>query len=222
MIPGGLSVRRFVCLLVASALTAAGCGESREGTSSTREAEPVVRTFGLSDFQRFPEDAAWTETSDGFRTSGEPKGYVYSAEEIGPGVLTYEYRYPPGEDGSHVEDPNTGLLLFIQPPHKTWPACVEVQGKQSEAGQVKANGGMEPPDVLHDEAALAEAPKPPGEWNRVEVSISDDGLSATLNGVRTASAVCPAGTTGAFGLQAERNPVEFRNVRFMPRAAEGE
>lgn len=206
-----------VCLGVAMGVAVAGCSRQGGGAGADAASEPAPRSFSLADFESFPAEGDWSPTAGGFATSGEPKGYVYSREPIGPGVLRYEYRFPPGEDGGHVGDPNTGLLLFIREPHKTWPECVEVQGKQSEAGRVKANGGMAEPDVLHDEAALAEAPRPPGEWNRVEVTVTKEGLSASLNGRRTASAICPTEKGGPFGLQAERNPVEFRNVTFTPR-----
>ena len=190
-----------------------GCSPAADPELTAAD-EPEPIDFRLSDFQAFPPDADWFTREGGFGSGGLPKGYVYSRQPIGRGRLELEYRVDATGEPEAV--PNTGVLLFIEPPHKTWPVCLEVQGKQSEAGRVKANGGADDPQTLHDDEALAASPNPPGEWNELSIQIGPETLAVTLNGRLTASSLIESWKDGPFGLQAEGNPVSFRNVRFTP------
>lgn len=170
----------------------------------------------LADFDVFPVgDESWSE-ADTIACTGQDKGYIYSRESFGNGELMFEYRYPAGLSDDVI--PNTGVLLLIEPPHKKWPRCVEAQGKQSEAGQLKGNGGVDGLEPVFDEAALSTAIRPPGEWNVVEVTICDDQIVAKWNGQETARCGRGGLSDGPFGFQSEGNPVEFRNIQFVSKA----
>ena len=206
-------ILRVLSITTAVLLVSSGCGRGEDPElSQAPPPEPV--TFSLADFEVFPDDGDWSATDGGgFRSGGLPKGYVYSRRPIGDGTLRLSYRFEATDDAD-APPPNTGLLLFIEEPHKKWPVCVEVQGKQPEAGRVKANGGRPDPQTLHDEEALATAVNPPGEWNDLEVQLRDESLAVRLNGRLTASAIVADWADGPFGLQAEGNVVEFRDVTF--------
>lgn len=185
-----------------------------EGAANAATADGVFE-LTLADFEIFPNgDTTWSGDA-AFETTGENKGYIYTGRSFGEGTISFEYRFP-ADLGDGVI-PNTGLLLLIEPPHKKWPRCIEAQGKQSEAGQLKGNGGVDGLNVTVNEETLATAINPPGEWNAVEVVVSADTVSAVWNGQITAECDRAGLPEGAFGLQSEGNPVAFRNVRFTPR-----
>lgn len=217
---------KSVCssLAVTLALLAQGCGETTTDPSESRQDQAGVAkaesTLHLADFQVFPqEDNSWKDGQTIF-CEGKTKGYIYTNESFGNGVISFEYRYPQSTEGADSDAdapiPNTGLLLLIEPPHKKWPRCIEAQGKQSEAGQLKGNGGVSDLSPEFDEAALVEAIKPPGTWNSVSVTVSASEIVAQWNGQQTARCQRNGLSAGPFGLQSEGNPVEFRNIRFVP------
>lgn len=172
------------------------------------------RPLRLRDFEQFSaKPNTWREESDMIATTGTPKGYIYSKRSYQNFTWRAEFRFPPQEDASKADQSNTGFMLCIQEPHKTWPRSLEVQGKWIEMGQIKSNGGV--PDVKRndDQAAREAARKPVGEWNAIEITVKDGAVSSVLNG----KAICTAESSelkdGRIGLQAELFPVEFRNVK---------
>lgn len=215
----------FVCLVV----LLAGCTASSEpaadkpGSTVADDQTEVAESesvptgpmhFSLDDFSIFPEDDdSWTD-GEVISCAGQSKGYIYTNRSFTEGTISFEYRFP--ADLADEVIPNTGLLLLIEPPHKKWPRCIEAQGKQSEAGQLKGNGGVDGLNPQFNDTALASAIRPPGEWNQVNVVISADSVVASWNGEQTASCGLGGLTNGPFGLQSEGNPVEFRNIVFTP------
>lgn len=211
-------------LAVTLVLLVQGCGETTTAPSESAEDQGSVAkaegTLRLADFQIFPqEDDSWKDGEIIF-CEGKTKGYIYTNESYGNGVISFEYRYPQSTEGAAGDAdapiPNTGLLLLVEPPHKKWPRCIEAQGKQSEAGQLKGNGGVSDLSPEFDEVALAEAINPPGAWNSVSVMVSESEIVAEWNGRQTARCQRNGLSAGPFGLQSEGNPVEFRNIRFVP------
>lgn len=207
----------------------AGCAnESQTGSTSDepngeQSAESTAAATGdsamtLADFSIFPEDDDSWADGHTITCAGKTKGYIYTNQSYGAGTLNFEYRYP--ADLAEDVIPNTGVLLLIEPPHKKWPRCIEAQGKQSEAGQLKGNGGVTDLAPEFNDEALANAINAPGEWNAVEVVISDDKIVATWNGQQTATCGLGGLSSGPIGFQSEGNPVEFRNIRFVPSGTE--
>src|SRR3954452_529114 len=77
-------------------------------------------------------DAAKTFTvQDGIIVvTGKPNGYFYTDKGFKNYVLRFDWRYkrPEGLTDDNKFGGNSGCLVHIQPPHKIWPKCVEVQG----------------------------------------------------------------------------------------------
>lgn len=155
----------------------------------------------------------WTAEGDEIRTSGQPKGYLYTKRSYRNFTLQCEFRFE-SSDADAQPPANTGFLVYITPPHKQWPMSLEVQGRQDEMGQIKANGGAaEPERIVWDEAARDKARRPVGEWNRIEIVSRDGALTAVLNGVTVCRAASTELTEGPIGLQSEGFVVHFRNLQ---------
>ena len=148
-------------LLLAAVLVWSGCGESKprsdaapaavpqSGASETEAGlltlEPGFQWIAFAECKTFPEEAAvsWSAPDERtFATTGKPKSYLYTDKEFGNFTLRYDYRFPsPPTDPAKAPLANTGVLLFIQPPHAIWPKALEVQGKFVEMGAIRPNGG---------------------------------------------------------------------------------
>jgi len=172
------------------------------------------RPLRLRDFEQFAaQPNTWREEPDMIATTGTPKGYIYSRRSYQNFTWRAEFRFIPSEDTSKADQSNTGFMLCIQEPHKTWPRSLEVQGKWVEMANIKSNGGVPALKINDVQAAREQARKPVGEWNAVEITIKDGAVSAILNGKVICTADAGELKAGRIGLQAELYPVEFRNVK---------
>jgi hypothetical protein len=192
--------------------TAAAATAGAAAPKATGEFVPLT----LADFDRFPADADGWSAADGLlRTTGQPKGYIYSKQSYRNFTWRGEYRFlPAAEEADQVQlaQSNTGFMLCIEPPHKTWPRSLEVQGKHVEMAQIKSNGGVAALTITDDPTARESARKPVGEWNQLEIVVRDGAVTATLNGREVCRSAPGELTSGAIGLQAESFPVEFRGL----------
>ena len=83
-------------------------------------------------------------------------------------------------------------------------------------GHIKANGRGDVIDadlVKDDQSAREEARKKVGEWNHLKVVSSEGKLVSYLNGTKICENEPGELKEGSIGLQSERNPIEFRNIR---------
>lgn len=178
--------------------------------------EDGFRVLTLADFAPFPADADnWREEGSELICTGTPKGYIYSTQPFGNFTLRGEYRFERQTPNSEPDSPspNTGFMLAIQEPHKVWPASLEVQGKHSEMGMIKSNGGV-PDLVVEDHPDAREVARlPVGDWNSVEIVMQDGAVTALLNGMQVAVSEPGEVRDGFIGLQSEGFEVRFRNLR---------
>jgi hypothetical protein len=145
--------------------------------------------------------------------TGHPNGYFYTEKPYKNYVLRYDWQYtrPAGLTDDSKFTGNSGCLVHIQPPHKVWPKCVEVQGMNRDHGkliflQCKGKGTF-------DKAAKDTAVKPVGEWNTTEIICKDDGsISAKINGTEVSSGKSDL-TEGLIGFQSEGAEIHFRNIK---------
>jgi hypothetical protein len=145
--------------------------------------------------------------------TGRPAGYFYTAKPYQNYILRYDWRYkrPKGlEDDSKFRG-NSGCLVHIQPPHKVWPKCVEVQGENLHHGMLLFVAGAKGKGKFNM-AAKNKATKPVGEWNTTEITCKADGtITAKINGTEVSSGQGDL-TEGVIGFQSEGAEIHFRNI----------
>lgn len=186
--------------------------------------EEGFRPLTLSDFESFvgkplkEPTTTWVASHDAIVCFGKPRGYLYSRETFGDFTLRLELRFAPPADraGAETFNPNTGVMLFIQEPHKLWPKSLEVQGRWADLASIKANGGAAAIQVHDDDAARQSARKPIGEWNALEIVAKAGAVTAFLNGTKICESQPSDVTSGSIGLQSEDFEVHFRRLRIRP------
>lgn len=136
--------------------------------------------------------------------SGSPNGYFATAKSYKNYVLRFDWQYP-------KKSGNSGLLVHIQGPHKTWPKSVEVQGMHTDHGRIFAIGGAKGKFEVNKEAQK-KAIKGVGMWNTTEVICKDGEITSKVNGIEVSKGKGEL-TEGPFGLQSEGVELWFKNIR---------
>lgn len=184
-------------------------------------AEEGFRKLTLADFEPFfakspkSTESTWLEKDDAIVCFGKPKGYLYSKDKFTDFTLRLEMRFAPAADESAAKNfnPNSGVMLHINEPHKQWPKSLEVQGKFAELASIKENGGATKVTITDDAAARESARKPVGEWNTIEVVSKAGTVTSFLNGTKICESQPSDVASGSIGLQAEEFEVHFRRLR---------
>ena len=167
--------------------------------------------FGFSGFSGFKENIFGKkdakspfEVKDGvINVSGSPNGYFYTDKSYKNYVLRYDWKF--------IKNGNSGLLVHITGDHKVWPKCVEVQGQQSDHGNIFAIGGAKG-KFKKDAEAQKKAIKT-GEWNTTEVTVKDGDMTAKINGLVVCTGKAEGVTEGPFGFQSEGTELHFKNIK---------
>ncbi|MDF1838353.1 MAG: DUF1080 domain-containing protein [Planctomycetota bacterium] len=117
---------------------------------------------------------------------------------------------------------NSGVLLRIQSPHKTWPRSIEAQLQSRSAGDIwnidkfPMVVDSERTSGRHTVKLLPSNEKPLGEWNHYRILLDGSRLSLWVNGQLQNTARWCAEMPGPIGLQSEGVPIEFRNIQLRP------
>jgi hypothetical protein len=145
---------------------------------------------------------------------GQPHGYIRTKKEYSNYIFKFEWRYNP-EDAP--PNPNSGVLLNIAEPHKTWPKCVEVQLMNPEAGSIfPLEGGV----VNNAIKKLQGKARPMGEWNSYEITVKDGHLTLVFNGEKVNEGTDLEPRRGFIALQSEGWEIHFRNISIQDLGAE--
>ena len=196
--------------------------DSSIATSATvAPLEPGFTNLAFTEMAAFPADettaATWTVEGEEFLCSGKPKCYLHTKSSYGDGTLRFDYRFEPDPkitDLAKLAAHNTGVLLFIQEPHAIWPKSIEVQGKHSEMGQLRPNGGAVAVEFQDSPEVREAARKPVGEWNSIEIVTKAGAITASINGQVVAIGQPGELKSGLVGLQAEGHRLRYRRLRF--------
>ena len=152
--------------------------------------------------------------------TGKPKGYVATKGSFHDYDLEFEWAFdlPKGFKPGDRFHGNSGLMLHIQGTPKVWPRAIEVQvWHKSEFGDFFTLDGARFDPKKDDHEALARILKPPGEWNRHEISCRDGAIALKINGVEVAKGVGADPDRGKVGWMSEGDAIRFRNLRIRPR-----
>ncbi len=183
--------------------------------------EAGYQAIPFADMAVFPADdttkATWSPDGDEFLCTGKPKCYLHTKTPFGDGTLRFDSRFEPDPkitDPAKLAAHNTGVLLFIEEPHALWPKSIEVQGKHSEMGQLRPNGGAVAVEFQDFPEVREAARKPVGEWNSIEIVTKAGAITASINGQVVAIGQPGELQTGMIGLQAEGHRLRYRRLRF--------
>jgi Domain of Unknown Function (DUF1080) len=176
---------------------------------------PFVSLFNGTDLAGFRVVIDGAETTPGTTftvrdsvlvISGTPTGYIATRQSFHNFVLRYDWKFADAAGG------NSGLLVHIQQTtHQgPWPACIEVQGMQSEHGHILPIGGATG-TFSTDRAAITRTVRP-GEWNTTEVVSTDGALTSRVNGVEVSKGSSKL-TEGPLGWQSEGAEIHLRNIQ---------
>jgi hypothetical protein len=136
--------------------------------------------------------------------SGHPNGYFYTDKSYKNFILRFDWRYP-------KEAGNSGCLVYIQPPQKVWPTCIEVQGLYRDHGLIMTVGAAKG-KFKFDREAQKKALRPHQEWQTTEVVSQDGMLTSKVNGAQVDSGKSNL-TEGQIGFQSEGVEIQFKNIR---------
>jgi hypothetical protein len=158
---------------------------------------------------------------------GEPLGYLFTKKEYTNYRLIVEWRWAPG-----TQPGNSGVLLRIVGDAVSFlPKGVEAQLHSGNAGDIWAFYGASvkgDPDrmrVIKGHEALGDFAgvqkikgneKPPGKWNKYEITLVGDKLTLVVNGEKVNEATGLDVVPGKIGLQSEGGQIHFRTVKLIP------
>jgi hypothetical protein len=149
-------------------------------------------------------------------------GFIYKGPEVTDFRLVVEYRWPPGS-----EPGNSGIFSRISQPTKAISPAVECQLKHGSAGDILGLQGrtvaagqpryfsVSKHPLAGDIAGVAktaDAERPPGQWNRVEILAQGPHYSVSINGKLINSAEGVEVVAGPIGLQSEGGVIQFRRA----------
>ena len=172
------------------------------------------------------KEDVWSVKDGVLVCKGNPLGYLFTNESYQDFRLTFEWRWAPG-----TAPGNSGVLLRIAGKPATFmPKCVEAQLKHENAGDVwgffgaSVDGSADRIQEVKDHKDLGNfkgvkkikgAEKPPGEWNRYEITVSGGNLELKVNGELVNQANGLEVLSGPIGLQSEGAEIHFRNIKIM-------
>ncbi|MFZ5496091.1 MAG: 3-keto-disaccharide hydrolase [Verrucomicrobiota bacterium] len=239
-----LSSARFLAF---AALVSASLWASPEAVKPAQPT-PLFNGRDLTGWVQFAKDGpppagCWTVNDGVIRCSGSPAGYIRTEGRYRDYRLTVEWRWTgpaPLDKEGRPRSRNSGVILHVQPPDAIWPAGLEAQLMEKNAGDFWVIGGVETAEHLElvaqavraagsDEQALRQArgnrrtpkaqntsEKSVGQWNTYDILCSGDTVTLWVNGVEQNRATGVTVREGHICLQSEGAGIEFRNVTLHP------
>jgi len=173
-----------------------------------------------------PFEAVWTVENGILICKGTPLGVLHTKRAFTDFHVVIEYRWAPSSPPG-----NSGVLTRINGPAQALPRCAEVQLKHGNAGDVLGLQGMtvaggqprffeiKAHEIAGDIAGvrkLADAERPPGEWNLLEILAEGGTYTVRMNGQQINKVTGVEIVPGPLGLQSEGGEIHFRRVTLTP------
>jgi hypothetical protein len=201
-------------------LPALSCGAEEKEVIEPKDKITLFDGKTLDGWKIFGDQAGWTAKDGVLATTGKPTGYIRTEKHYRNYRLSVEWRWS-------GEPTNSGVLLHMQAPDKTLPKAVEAQLKHQNAGDlvllsqstIVVNGQqVGPGDYPMSPKRGDSAEKPPGQWNRYEITCDGGKVTLVVNGRLMNEGTAANPSSGAICLQSEGSPIEFRNIVLEPLA----
>lgn len=210
-------------VLMLPVLFAAACQDEPPRVEESDFA-PLVKGTDASQFQLVeigPETITISDEGE-VALSGSPNGYFATKDSYENYALRFDWKYdrPPDLASDAAFDGNSGVLLHMREPHKAWPACVEAQLMNKDAGHLFGIAGGKFNSKRSDaqrREAQQKAIKPVGEWNSQEIVCRNGTIRVSINGVLIDEGDGAEPAKGPIGWQSEGRPIRFRNLRIHKR-----
>ena len=176
----------------------------------------------------------WSVSNGILKSTGYPAGYLQTKRWYRDYQLDLQWRWP-GETGG-----NSGVLVHTTTPliFYGWPKSMEVQLQSGSAGdfwvicdgvdvRVENEAERRPKPKAgdqHSHRRIKRLPgmfeNPVGQWNAMRIVCQGDEIQVFVNDNLVNHGTQMTITEGAIALQSEGTPIEFKDVRISPLAAE--
>lgn len=161
------------------------------------------------------------------RMFGEKAGYLMSEQSFSAFELTVEYRWNADSTYARKSNKMNSGVMYLVPTdfHDTlWPKGYQFQVKQNATGDfillqgttLISNGERTIPGRSVKVKKLQDNEKLPGEWNTIQISVSNDSIQHFLNGKLVNKGTSPNVKNGRILLQYEGFPIDFKRVEIVP------
>ena len=134
--------------------------------------------------------------------SGQPKGFLFTAETYSDFELTLDWKFPTDANG------NSGVLVYLQDEPRIWPTSMQIQFHQPKAGSVFPSGDAKSANTSESDLA-----GPFNSWNSCRIVSRSGQLSVEINGKKAGEITGAVPATGSVALQSEGAEVHFRKIR---------
>ena len=134
--------------------------------------------------------------------TGQPYGYIRTAEAYHNFEFGLEWKYPTAENG------NSGVLVHTNGGDKIWPTAIQIQLHTPSAGSILPTGGASPKTPVR----ARDLSRGVNEWNSCVISCRDGRLSVTINGTPSGEIEGCLPYKGMIALQSEGSEIHFRNI----------
>ena len=209
----------FSLLAMLVLLVGVGAHQDAPQQADEKDFTPLVRGTDPEQFELvgFGSDTITISDDGEVSLSGKPNGYFATKEAYENYTLRFEWKYdrPSDLNDDATFDGNSGVLLHIREPHKAWPACIEAQLMNSDAGHLFgiAGGKFNSKRSDSERREGQKAIKPVGEWNQMEIVSRDGTIRCSINGALIDEGDGAQPAEGPIGWQSEGRPIRFRNLR---------
>ncbi|HEU5396878.1 MAG TPA: DUF1080 domain-containing protein [Verrucomicrobiae bacterium] len=208
----------LLALLFSTRLVAASGAESPKEIELFNGTNFDGFTFCMKDY--VDPARTWSVTDGVIHCTGSPSGYLRSNQTFSNDAVTVVWRFvkvAPKKD-------NTGVLVYLQPPDKVWPVCIQNQGKSGRQGDFFVMSGAECKEhrALGKDANTPVAFKGPanenpvGDWNTNVTLCAGPDVKAVINGKPMNEITGCTISSGAVGIQSEGAEIEIKRISISP------
>lgn len=165
------------------------------------------------------------ETGEAFSKDGEgnlvvtgtPLGYLRTEQAFASYVLDFDWRYHP----TTRQTGEGGVLLGVGDVDDIWPYGLELRLEYPTSGDLWAHFGFPfEPDYPRTNdrqtTRLADADRPPGDWNHVSIRVEAGTITVHLNDVLVNRLTGIPDLPGRIGIKSSGTEVHYRKIRVTP------